>query len=76
MADQRLDVLGSLPQRRGVDREDVQALVEVITEPMLVHHLDEVPVRRGHQTDVDLDRPGTADAHELLLLQHAEELRL
>ena len=67
---------GRLPQRRGVDREDVQAVVEIVTEPVLFHHLDEVPVRRSHQTDVDLDRPSAADALELLLLEDAEELRL
>jgi hypothetical protein len=43
---------------------------------VLFHHLDEVPIRRRPQTDVDLDRPSAADALELLLLEDAEELRL
>ena len=75
-ADQRLDVLGALPQRRDADREDVQAVVEVVAEPVFVNHLNEVPIRCCDQTDVDLDRPGAADALELVLLEHAEELRL
>src|SRR5260370_277702 len=76
MTHQRLDVLGSLPQRRDLDREDVQAVVEVVAEPLLLDHLDEVAVRRGDQADVDLDRPGAAEALERLLLEDLEELRL
>ena len=74
--DQRLDVLRALPQRRDADREDVQAIIEVITEAVLFDHLGEVSVRRRHQTDVDFDRPSSADAHELLILENPEELRL
>src|SRR5262249_12675168 len=39
-------------------------------------HRSEVPVRRGDQTDVDVDRPCPTDALELVFLQHAQELRL
>jgi len=70
------DVLRALPQRRDADREDVQAVVEVFTEAVPFDHLGEVPVRRRHQTDVDLDRPSPAEAHELLILEHPEELWL
>src|SRR3989454_7923637 len=74
--DQRGDVLGSLPQRRDVDGEDVQAIVEVVAEALLLDQPSEVAVRRGDQTDVDLDRPGAADTLERLLLEDPEELRL
>src|SRR5262249_15032262 len=76
MADQRLDIPRALAQRRDADREDVQAIVEILTEAVRFGHLGEVSVRRCHQTNVDLDRPSSADAHELLILENAEELRL
>src|SRR5436190_5436587 len=74
--DQRGDVVGSLAQRRDVDREDVQAVVEVVAEALLLDQPGQVAVRRGDQADVDLDRPGAADTLELLLLEDPEELRL
>jgi hypothetical protein len=36
----------------------------------------EIRVRRGNHADVDLDRVRVADALELALLQHAQQLRL
>src|SRR5438094_2931179 len=74
--DQRGDVVGSLAQRRDVDREDVQAVVEVVAEALLLDQPGQVAVRRGDKSDVDLDRPGAADTLELLLLEDPEELRL
>src|SRR5439155_4824654 len=59
--DQRGDVVGSLAQRRDLDREDVQAVVEVVAEALLLDQPGQVAVRRGDQADVDLDRPGAAD---------------
>src|SRR5262245_10058607 len=76
MADQWLDVPRALAQRRDADREDIQAIVEIITEAVRFDHLGEVSVRRCHQTNVDPDGPSSADTHELLILENAEELRL
>src|SRR5437016_3313637 len=70
------NVLGPLAERRGLDREHVQPVVEIVPEPLLLHHPKEVAVRRGDEADVDLDRLRTADPLELLLLQDAQQLRL
>src|SRR5436190_2098094 len=42
----------------------------------LARLLGEVAVRRGHDADVDRDRPGASDAVHLAFLEDAEELRL
>src|SRR5262245_4110368 len=74
--DESIDVLRPLTERRYRDREDVQAVVQIVTEAAPFHHPCDVPVRGGDQTDVDVDRPCPAETLELAFLQHAEELRL
>jgi hypothetical protein len=44
--DQERDVLPALPERRDLDREDAEAVVEVGAEAALAHLALEVPVRR------------------------------
>ena len=65
-----------LAQRRIENREHVEAVVEIAAELLVGDHLREVAVGRRDQPDVDADGPGAAQALELLLLQHAQELRL
>src|SRR5437870_2643428 len=74
--DERVDVLRPLTEGRYRDREDVQAVVQIVTEAAPFDHPGEVAVRGGDQTDVDVDRPCPAETLELVFLQHAQELRL
>src|SRR5262245_37939125 len=74
--DERVDVVWALTQRRQRDREDVQAVVEVVTEVSRFHHPEKIAVRRGDHADIDVDRPCSTYTLELVLLQHAEELWL
>src|SRR5262245_30306385 len=74
--DENVDVLRPLTEGRYRDREDVEAVVEIVTEAALFDHPGEIPVRRRDHTDVDVDRPCAAEALELVFLQHAQELRL
>jgi len=74
--DERVDVPRPLTEGRYRNREDVQAVVQIVTEAALFDHPGEVPVRGGDKTDVDVDRPCSAETLELVLLQHAKELRL
>src|SRR5216117_1782938 len=53
VADQGRNVLGPLAERRDMDREHVQAVVEVVAEALFFHHPNEVAVRRGDEADVD-----------------------
>ena len=70
------DVLRPLAQRRKVDRDDAQAVVEVLAEAPRPDHLQEILVRRGDDPRVHHARRALADALELPLLQDAQELHL
>src|SRR2546428_286597 len=74
--DEERNVLAPLAERRHVDRHDVQAIVEVLTELARPHRGLEVDVGRGDDAHVDRDGPQPAEALDLALLEGAEELRL
>ena len=76
MAGELRNVLAPLAQRWHGDREDVQPVVEVLAEAALADLVLELAVGRGDQPHVHLDRPVAADALELALLEHPQELRL
>ena len=69
-------VLEALAQRRHPDREDVEAVVEVLAELAVLDQLDHVAVGRRDQAEVDLDRLLGADRIDLALLQGAQQLDL
>src|SRR6266403_2095495 len=66
----------SRAQRRKHDRDDVQAVVEVLAEASRLHLGLEVLVGGGEDADVDLERAVAAHPFELALLEHAQDLRL
>src|SRR5437016_7795896 len=72
----RLDVVRPAAQRRQVDGADVQAVVQVVAERALPHHVGEIAVGGGDDPDVDADRVGGADALDLAVLEHAQQLHL
>ena len=61
---------------RNGDGKDPQPVIEVTAELSYIDHLGEVPIRGGHEADVDGDRADAADPLELLLLQRAQNLGL
>src|SRR4030095_11643966 len=65
-----------LTQRRNVDIEDVQAIVQVGAEEALRDHVVQVLVGGRNHAYVDLYGARAAQADELARLQHAQELRL
>src|SRR5690606_34770065 len=70
------DVVAPLAERRDVERDDVEAVVQVAPEGALAHLVLEVAVRRGDDADVDGDGLRRADGHDLALLERAEQLDL
>ena len=65
-----------LAQRRQIDAQHVQPIEQVGAEAPLLHLLAQRPVGRRDDAHVDLDRLRAADAHELALLEHAQQLHL
>ncbi len=71
MVDQQRDVILAVAQRRQLNRDDVQAIEEILAEFPFLHHLPQVDVGRGDDAHVDLDRLHPAEAHEVALLDAA-----
>ena len=69
-------VFNALPQRRQLDRDDVDSIVEVVPEAPVFDGLLEIHVRRGNQPEGRLDWPVTANPLDLALLDRAQQLRL
>ena len=64
------DILLALPQRRQVDRQHIQPVVEVLAKCPLFQRRPQVLVGRGNDSNVHLSRLGAAQAFEFALLQH------
>ena len=70
------DLLATLPQRRDMDADHAEPVVEIFAELTLGHPLLEVGVGRGEHADVHCLWTRFADRHDLALLQEAKQLRL
>ncbi len=73
---EQLRVALALAQRRDADREDVEAVVEVLSELALAHQRSELAVRRRDDLHVDALVLAGADAPDLLLFDGRQQLAL
>lgn len=73
---QRDDIIPAGAQRRQLQVDDVDAVIEVAAEPALVYHLGKITVGRGDDADIEVDLLARADALKLIFLQNAQQLRL
>ena len=76
MLDQHRDVLAPLAQRRHLDRNDVEAIEQILAKLAVGDQLAQVAVGGGNHAHVDALRALGAERLELALLQHAQQLRL
>jgi len=70
------NVVAARAQRRHLDRDDVQPVVEIAAKTAVRDFRFEALVRRGDHAHVDADGLLAADFLERLLLQHAQHLGL
>src|SRR5262249_51168141 len=73
---QGIDILGPFPERGNLDREDPNAVVEVLAKPALGDETIQGSIGGRHDADIDLDRRGSSDAVKGFLLQNAKQLPL
>src|SRR5580765_1891752 len=73
---QLLDVLGSLAERRKLDGNDVDSVIEVFPESTIFDRFFEIEVSRRDEPELGLDRLGSANALDLTFLNRAEQFRL
>src|ERR1700741_3334910 len=66
----------SLAERRQRNRENIQAIVQILSEFTVTDHLPQVPI--GRRDDTNIDARGAIAAHglELALLKDTEQLGL
>ncbi len=76
MLEEHQDVFASFPQRRQLQGDDVEAVVEVAAEAALAAHGGEVRLGRGDHPAVHRDQLVGAQAFQLVLLQHPQQLDL
>src|SRR6185503_14016628 len=74
--DEQRNVLAALAQRRQMNVDDVEAVVEVLAERALDHQILEILMRGRDHARIDLDRLRAADGPHLLLLKDAQQLDL
>ena len=74
--DEERDVFLALAQRRQLDGEDVQAVVEILAQLAAADGFGRIDVGRGDDPHVDLLLLAAAEAPELALLQHPQQLDL
>ncbi len=70
--DQQRDIFSALTQRRQLDGDDIQAVIEILAEAALSDAGLEITMRGSEDTDVDADGGGAADSLELSFLQYTK----
>ena len=76
MAREREEIERAVAEWSDGEGRDVEAVVEVLAETPLRHRMLQVRVRRRDEANVHRDRAPRPDAHDLPLLEHAEQLHL
>src|SRR5258708_2389315 len=66
----------SFAERWQRNRENIQAIVQILSEFTVTEHLPQVLIGRRDDTNIDARGTGAAYGLELALLEHAEQLRL
>src|SRR5262245_15290848 len=76
MLNEHRDVVSALPQRRHLDRKDIQTVEKICPKRTCGDGAPQVPVRRRQDPHVHGDRLIASDALELTLLEDPQQLGL
>ena len=76
MAEEQRNFRGALAQRRHINGENVEAVIEVLTESAGFHGFLHVHVGGGENAHVDIHQVAAAEAGVLVILQDVEQLGL
>ena len=70
------DVFPVVAQRRDVDGDDVEAIVEVLAEGAFLEGGAEIAIRRGDEADIDFESFRAAEALEFAFLENPKKFDL
>ena len=76
VARQLRDVIAAGPQRRQIDRDHVESVVEVFTKPLAGNFIEQLAVAGGDHAGVDANRLGVTHPFKLPLLEHPQKFDL
>ena len=70
------DVLAAVTQRREMNRDHVEPVIQILAEPFGGDLSQEILVGRGYQPGLKRDGPGRADGQHILVLDRPQQLGL
>ena len=76
IGDEQRDVLSAISQRRHLDREHTEPVIEIRSKAAVAYLLAQVTVRGRNDADIDLAQCRRAEAMDLAIRHHAEKLRV
>ena len=76
VSEQRRHVFAAVAQRRQLQVNDVEAVIQIFAEAAFADEREQIDVGRGDDADIDFDLFGAAQAHKFALLDYAKQLGL
>ena len=73
---QIIDILFALPERRDMDREHRNTVIEILTKLLLFDILEQVDIAGTDHPHIGIDLLGAADPSELILLKDTKKFCL
>src|SRR6516164_10749316 len=70
---ENLDIAAALAQRRQVDRQHIEAVIEILAQLACRNRLAQPHIGRRDYPDINLDRLTPTDAQDLSFLQKAQQ---
>ena len=74
--DKPRNIFSSLAQRRELNVDDIEPVIQIFSEFAFVDQLFQVHIGRRNNTSIDFDGIDASEAHEFLFLNDAQKLRL
>src|SRR5262249_10612260 len=73
MRGEQWNVVGPITQRRHLDRDDVETVIQILLKEAGVDHLHEVAIRCGDDTYIDAFRALRAKRFDFAFLKHPQQ---
>ena len=76
MVSQRKDILPSILEQRKLDSDDIQPVIQILSECPLLHHASQIPVCGRNETNIHIGFFVTPNSGDLFFIERPEEVDL
>ena len=76
MLRQQWDIITAIAKRWNHTRQDGETIIEIFSKRSSFDKPEQIPVRGGNNSDVDLYGPSASNRFDFSFLNHAQKLRL